>query len=318
MTAALVARGMCARVTSGSSVWVAASAMSGMGRETESHALIPDRRERGVGLSVGGQREDVRARGLGRRDGRRAAVPVERDLPLPGARPARPFGRRRSTARSGRAARRRPRPAASTTVASAAAAASRHPRPSDSAGAGEQQRADRHVDRRAGDEHRLEADQRQQHQPAARSRRRSSPSVFQAYTAPIARSPGAADDQRAGDERQRHAGAEGGRQHDQQAEAVAGDGEAGVARRRCGQRSRAARPPSRTTGRRAVASPGPGIPSSTGPCRACGAGSASRSARERIHQAPSARPRMKAESISSNECVALPSTSASIRIQSIS
>ena len=47
-------------------------------------------------------------------------------------------------------------------------------------------------------------------------------------------------------------------------------------------------------------------------------GCASRSARPRIHHAPSARPRMNAESISSNECVALPTTSDSMRIHAIS
>ena len=47
-------------------------------------------------------------------------------------------------------------------------------------------------------------------------------------------------------------------------------------------------------------------------------GSRSRSARPRIQKAPSARPRMNADSMSSNECVALPSTSESIRIQAIS
>ena len=43
-----------------------------------------------------------------------------------------------------------------------------------------------------------------------------------------------------------------------------------------------------------------------------------RSARRRIQNAPSASPRMNAESINSNECVALPWTSDSMRIQAIS
>jgi hypothetical protein len=47
-------------------------------------------------------------------------------------------------------------------------------------------------------------------------------------------------------------------------------------------------------------------------------GSAKLSARLRTKSEPSARPRMNAESISSNECVALPSTNDSIRIQAIS
>ena len=47
-------------------------------------------------------------------------------------------------------------------------------------------------------------------------------------------------------------------------------------------------------------------------------GSVNRSARARAHSAPAASPVMKAESISSNECVAAPSTSASIRIHAIS
>jgi hypothetical protein len=42
------------------------------------------------------------------------------------------------------------------------------------------------------------------------------------------------------------------------------------------------------------------------------------SMRRRTHSPPKARPRMKAESISSKACVELPSTSASMRIQPIS
>jgi hypothetical protein len=47
-------------------------------------------------------------------------------------------------------------------------------------------------------------------------------------------------------------------------------------------------------------------------------GSLKRSARVRTQNAPRASPRMNADSISSKECVALPSTSESIRIQAIS
>ena len=43
-----------------------------------------------------------------------------------------------------------------------------------------------------------------------------------------------------------------------------------------------------------------------------------RSARPLTHSAPSARPRMNAESMSSKECVALPRTRESILIQAIS
>ena len=47
-------------------------------------------------------------------------------------------------------------------------------------------------------------------------------------------------------------------------------------------------------------------------------GSRKRSARVRTQKAPSESPRMKAESINSNECVALPSTSESMRTHAIS
>ena len=104
-------------------------------------------------------------------------------------------------------------------------------------------------------------------------------------------------------------GAERGREHDHEADRVAGEGEPGVALRPCGRTWRAAtaiQPNERDVERqrrereRAHA---------TARCPACAADRASVSARRRIHEAPSARPRMNAESISSNECVALPSTS---------
>ena len=63
-------------------------------------------------------------------------------------------------------------------------------RPADPAGRGEQQHADRHVQsRRPTISIALSPIERQQHQPSQRSRPQIDPSVFQPYTAPIARSP---------------------------------------------------------------------------------------------------------------------------------
>ena len=60
------------------------------------------------------------------------------------------------------------------------------------------------------------------------------------------------------------------------------------------------------------------VPISTCTSPSARTGSANVSARRRTHHAPSANPRMNAESISSNECVAAPSTSESMRIHAIS
>ena len=62
------------------------------------------------------------------------------------------------------------------------------------------------------------------------------PSVFQPYTAPIARSPEPLHEQGPGEERQGHAGTERGRKHDHEADRIAGRGKPGVALIRSGER----------------------------------------------------------------------------------
>ena len=106
----------------------------------------------------------------------------------------------------------------------------------------EQQHADRHVEPRARHQHGLESHQRQQQQPAeydADDRAQCIPAVDRADGA-LAQ---ARADQRPGDERQGHAGAERGGKHDDQAERVACGGEPDVAVVRARERAEQCRHP---------------------------------------------------------------------------
>jgi hypothetical protein len=92
----------------------------------------------------------------------------------------------------------------------------------------DQQHADGHVGDGARDQHGLHADERQQDDPAQRHAHDGAQGVPGVHPADR-RFTRAGTDQGAGDERQRHAGAEGGRQHDREAQGVARPGESDVA-----------------------------------------------------------------------------------------